>query len=57
MFIGLGFGVLGLLWVAVIVATCCICAAGGAADARTEEWYDKREPADEPASQTEKGAA
>lgn len=57
MFIGLGLSVLGLLWVAVIVAICCICAAGGAADARTEEWYAKREPVDQPSSQTEQGAA
>jgi hypothetical protein len=57
MFTTLGLGVLGLLWLAVIVAICCICAAGGAADTRTEEWYAKREPADEPSSQTEQGAA
>jgi hypothetical protein len=57
MLITLGLGVLALLWVAGIVAICCICAAGGAADARTEDWYAERGLADHPPSQEKKGAA
>jgi len=57
MLIPLGVCVLALLWVAGIVAICCICAAGGAADARTEEWHAEHEQADKPAAHSEKGAA
>jgi hypothetical protein len=57
MLITLGVCVLALLWVAGIVAICCICAAGGAADASTEEWYAEHEEADKTGSQAEKGAA
>jgi hypothetical protein len=56
MIIALDLFVLALLWIVGIVAVCCICAAGGAADDRTEEWYAQREPADT-ASKEEKGAA
>jgi hypothetical protein len=57
MSIALGWGVLALLWIAGIVAVCCICAAGGSADDRTEEWYDKLAQAKKSLSREKKGAA
>jgi hypothetical protein len=57
MLLGLGVCVLALLWVAFFVAICCICAAGGAADAKTEEWYAEHKKAPDPGPDAEKGAA
>lgn len=57
MIIALDLCVLALLWIVGIVAVCCICAAGGAADDRTEEGYAERAKAEKPASKVEKGAA
>ena len=57
MMIGLDLCVLALLWIVGIVAVCCICAAGGAADDRTEKGYAERAKAEKPAPKVEKGAA
>jgi hypothetical protein len=57
MIIALDLFVLALLWIVGIVAVCCICAVGGAADDRIEEWYAEHTPPEQPASKAEKGAA
>jgi hypothetical protein len=53
----LGVCVLSLLWVAGTLAICSICAAGGKADAKTEEWYAEHGQTDEPSLHEKKGAA
>jgi hypothetical protein len=57
MFTWFSMGVLALLWLACIVAICCICAAGGAADAETEKWYAEHGQSDKTAFKAKKGAA
>jgi hypothetical protein len=50
-------GVLALLWACFVVAICAICAAGGAADERSEEWYSEQNCRTEDVDQQERGAA
>jgi gamma-glutamylcysteine synthetase len=45
------------LWVGLVVAICAICAAGGAADDRSEEWYAEQRRVSEGKDDSERGAA
>jgi hypothetical protein len=50
-------GVLAFIWACFLLAVCAICAAAGAADDRSEEWYrEHRRMADE-VDETRRGAA
>ena len=50
-------GVLAFVWACLIIAICAICAAGGAADEQSEEWYREHERTAEDVDQQERGAA
>jgi len=50
-------GVLAFLWACFVIAICAICAAGGAADELSEEWYSEQNRRAEDVDQQERGAA
>lgn len=50
-------GVLALSWACFVIAICAICAAGGAADEHSEEWYHEQRRMAEVTDQEERGAA
>lgn len=50
-------GVLTLIWACLIIAICAICAAGGAADEQSEEWYRDHKRTTDDVDQQRRGAA
>jgi hypothetical protein len=57
MLIVLGVCALVAVWVGLVVAICAICAAGGVADDRREEWYAEQGRVSEGKDGSERGAA
>lgn len=49
--------VVAFLWALLLLAICAICAVGGAADERSEEWYRDHQSAADGLDHQKRGAA
>lgn len=46
-----------VLWLVLVAGICAVCAAGGAADDQSEEWYAEQQRMKEAAKPGKRGAA